>query len=264
MAASVIGQSEQSQESSSPAAVDIASLLTQARQAMAANKLQEANALVRRAEAARVHYPVLHFGDTPARVRSDLKKLLALRQGDQTAPKKNKKTPTIINPFAALDSTKKRVTQDPFAGALRKAAEGNRPAKAVNTAQLAAPNTNSLTAAQPVGQLAIPQAADQPSPREIATAQLLAARQALVVGDVAHQQVVTGEEIAGLERVAEEQLVGLEVAVRSAAILDKGERAVVALDKNNGLGTPVRRRRLTTGDHLVAGHLDVDDRHPPG
>lgn len=188
MATAVFGQSEQSQESSSPSAGDVASLLTQARQAMAANKLQEANALVRRAEAARVRYPVLHFGDTPARVRGDLNKLLALHQGDQTTPKKNKKTPIIINPFVGLGSTEKRVTQDPFAGALRKAAEGNRPAKAVNTAQLAAPNVNSLAAAQSVGPLAIPQAADQPSPREIATAQLLAARQALVVGDIAQAQ----------------------------------------------------------------------------
>ena len=92
MAAAVFGQSEQSQESSPPAAGDVASLLTQARQAMASNKLQEANALVRRAEATRVRYPVLHFGDTPARVRGDLNKLLALHQGDQTTSKKNKKT----------------------------------------------------------------------------------------------------------------------------------------------------------------------------
>ncbi len=159
--ADVFGQVEQSQESSHSAPINVASLLTQARQAMAGNKLQEADALVRRAEAAGVRYPVLHFGDTPARVRSDLEKLLATRQGNQTAPKQSKKVSTILNPLAALGSTEKRATQDPFAGALRKAADGKRPA----------------------------QAANQPSPREVATAQLLAARKALVVGDVAQAQL---------------------------------------------------------------------------
>lgn len=182
VATEVFGQADQSQGSSTLAAGDVASLLTQARQAMAANKLHEADALVRRAEAAGVRYPVLHFGDTPARVRNDLVKQLALQQGDQTA---NKNKPSILNPFAGLGSTGKRATQDPFAGALRKAADGNRPA---NTAQFATPGSNLLAAAQPMGQPATLLVADQPSPQEIATAQLLAARKALVVGDVVQAQ----------------------------------------------------------------------------
>ena len=115
MVGEVHGQSEQSRKS--PAAVDVASLLTQARQAMADNRLDEANALVSRAEAARVRYPMLHFGDTPARVRSDLEKLLVTRQGGPSAPQQDKKAVSIVNRFAAIGSHKKQATQDPFAGA---------------------------------------------------------------------------------------------------------------------------------------------------
>lgn len=182
------GQADQSQETSAPKATDVASLLNQARQAMSANKLQEADALVRRAEAAGVRYPVLHFGDTPARVRDDLDKLLALQSGGQGPQKTNKKKSTILNPFAALGSTDKSATQDPFAGALRKAASGDVPAKAGETVQSAADTDNLIASGQPVGQLAIPQTSNQVNSRAIATGQLLAARRALVVGDVAQAQ----------------------------------------------------------------------------
>ena len=227
VAAEVFGQADPSHKSFSAGATDVASLLTQARQAMAANKLQEANDLVRRAEAAGVRYPVLHFGDTPARVRHDLVKQMALRQGDQIAPKQNKKKSIITNPFAALGSTDKRTTQDPFASALRKAADGNRPDKAVDSAQISAPNEHSLATGQPVGQLAVPHIADQQSLRQIAGAQLLAARKALVVGDIAQAQhhVKLAQEVATTYAASEDS--------PERVLQTIGEYQQLAANKNN-------------------------------
>ena len=65
--------------SAQPTQGDIDQLLSAARQAMAQGNLEKADALVKRAEAAKPKYPVLHFGDTPARVRRDLEKLIASR-----------------------------------------------------------------------------------------------------------------------------------------------------------------------------------------
>jgi len=65
---------------------DVDKLLANARLAMAAGKISEANSLVLQAERARVNYPVLNFGDSPSKVRRDLKKLRG-KQGT-TAPSK--------------------------------------------------------------------------------------------------------------------------------------------------------------------------------
>lgn len=61
---------------------DVNKLLAKARLAMKAGKLLEADGLVRQAESAKVKYPVLNFGDTPTKVRRDLKKML----GKQASP----------------------------------------------------------------------------------------------------------------------------------------------------------------------------------
>ena len=143
---------------------------------MAANKLPEAKELLERAEAAKVHYPVLYFGDKPEHVRRDLDNLIALREGPQTAPAEQSQPSTIVNPFAALSSAKPSATQDPFADALRKASEGKIVAATPLRAEL------------PPVPLAVPEAGSPPDAHEIALAELLAARRALVVGDVALAQ----------------------------------------------------------------------------
>lgn len=143
---------------------------------MAANKLKDAEELLERAESANVHYPVLYFGDKPEHVRRDLENLIALREGAKPAPEKQSQPSTIVNPFAALSSAKPAPTQDPFADALRQAAEGKTVAAAPKSAEL------------PPVPLAVPEAGSSPNAREIALAELLAARRALVVGDVAQAQ----------------------------------------------------------------------------
>ena len=67
---------------------DVNQLLAKARQAMAAEKLSEAEGLLRQAESAKVKYPVLNFGDTPTKVRRDLKKMTDKQgiAGKQTSP----------------------------------------------------------------------------------------------------------------------------------------------------------------------------------
>jgi len=54
---------------------DVDDLLVQARSAMAAGRLDKADALVRKAEASNLRYPLLHFGDKPERVRAELTQL---------------------------------------------------------------------------------------------------------------------------------------------------------------------------------------------
>jgi len=85
---------------------DVSQLLTKARKSMAAGKLSEADKMVRRTEAAKIHYPVLHFGDTPAKVRRDLTKLLS-------------SSGTAMNPASATGSrypttNSPTTTADPF------------------------------------------------------------------------------------------------------------------------------------------------------
>ncbi len=89
---------------------EVDKLLGQARQAMAAGKLPEAEGLLRKAESAKVKYPVLNFGDTPAKVRRDLQQLAskspAASQGAATAQQASLTGPRYGNTSAAK--------QDPF------------------------------------------------------------------------------------------------------------------------------------------------------
>jgi len=176
-------KAEDSQKAAAPAAADVAELLTQARQAMASDKLQEADALVSRAEATGVRYPVLHFGDTPARVRSDLQKMLKSRPGNRAEQNTSTLRSTLTGPLSKIRASGKKATQDPFAGALRKAADGNA-GQSAKRSQHATNNTDK----QLKEQAANTQTVNLQNPHEIAVAHLLAARKALVVGDVARSQ----------------------------------------------------------------------------
>ncbi|MCG8449736.1 MAG: general secretion pathway protein GspD [Pirellulales bacterium] len=67
---------------------------------MAKGKLPEAEKILAQVESAKVRYPVLHFGDTPTRLRRDLQKLRASRgQGIAAKQTKTAKNAPIKNPF---------------------------------------------------------------------------------------------------------------------------------------------------------------------
>ncbi len=82
------GAAEQPVAEAALTRTDVNKLLTKARQAMAAGKLSEADSLVRKAESAKMKYPVLNFGDTPTKVRRDLKKMMGKQTvaGKQASP----------------------------------------------------------------------------------------------------------------------------------------------------------------------------------
>ena len=155
---------EQETSASKGAVGEVEGLLGQARQAMAAGDLQRADSLLQRAEAAKVNYPVLHFGDTPARVRRDLEKLLAAGgQAKKGSAAASGKPQTIVNNFASESGSSK----DPFLG------------------------SRYQTTGAPTGNVAnvnVPQMQSSKTPQTEAAAHLLAARRALVVGDAEQAQ----------------------------------------------------------------------------
>ena len=69
-------------------------LLEQGRSLLAQGKYQEAEKVLKQTEEANLRYPVLHFGDTPKRLRSDLDKFLESR-----GIKKTEKVAETQNPF---------------------------------------------------------------------------------------------------------------------------------------------------------------------
>jgi general secretion pathway protein D len=68
----VLGQTNGLQNPSRLSKREVGDLLEQARVAIEAGNLDQADALVRRAESAKVRYSLLHFGATPAKVRREL------------------------------------------------------------------------------------------------------------------------------------------------------------------------------------------------
>jgi len=68
----VLGQTNGLQNPSRLSKHEVADLLEQARVAIEAGNLDQADALVRRTESAKVRYSLLHFGATPAKVRREL------------------------------------------------------------------------------------------------------------------------------------------------------------------------------------------------
>ncbi len=68
----VLGQTNGLQNPSRLSKREVAELLEQARAAIDAGNLDQADALVRRAESSKIWYSLLHFGATPAKVRREL------------------------------------------------------------------------------------------------------------------------------------------------------------------------------------------------
>lgn len=98
---------------------DVSKLLVQTRQAMAAGKMSEAEKLLTRAESAKIKYPVLNFGDTPAKVRRDLTKLAATKpaaakSNGKPAASSLQQPSSLAGPRYASSSSAAAGTQDPF------------------------------------------------------------------------------------------------------------------------------------------------------
>ena len=75
-------------------------LLLKARTAMKAGKFKEAEQILVLAESAKLRYPVLHFGDTPTRLRRDLQKAGKLQGAKITvSPTEQATTEATKNPF---------------------------------------------------------------------------------------------------------------------------------------------------------------------
>lgn len=157
----VAGDAAQSSEALSLNEID--SLLSRSRQAMAQGDYSLADTLLLRAEQAKPKYPVLHFGDTPARVRRDLEKLSGRRPNAASSQQAVSKS---------APPTRNQVT-NPFAISGQEVVEKTTPANSVASAR--------YPAATPSGS-----AGEMPMPgadREQCDRMLLAARQSLVVGD---------------------------------------------------------------------------------
>lgn len=162
--------SPQGQQENLPAAstrADVDNLLAHARAEMAAGQLEKADAILRRAESAKVNYPFLHFGDSPPKVRHDLQKLLAKQSGAEPDSRKT-------NPLAAILSRRNKESTDPFIADL--------------TQERSSPSTPESLAQEMPQQLGLPQTTSPTSPREMSDAKLFAARQALAVGDSAQAE----------------------------------------------------------------------------
>jgi len=89
---------------------DVNKLLAKARQAMANGKLSEADRLVRKAESAKLKYPVLNFGDAPSKARRDLKRMLgkqsvAGKQATGSRSPKSNSTVSSKDPFQSKTAT---------------------------------------------------------------------------------------------------------------------------------------------------------------
>ncbi len=82
---------------------EVNKILTKARAALAAGKLPEAEALAREAENAGVKYPVLNFGDSPAKLRRDLQKLTAKSAPKAKASPAGPRYPTVTAPPGSKD-----------------------------------------------------------------------------------------------------------------------------------------------------------------
>ncbi|NOY30707.1 MAG: general secretion pathway protein GspD [Planctomycetes bacterium] len=184
-AIAVLAEERGSQQTSAPAVstrAEVDGLLAQVRSKMAAGRLTDADAILRRAESAEVRYPVLHFGDTPAKVRHELE-ALSRKQGIEIGGL------PLRNPLAALLPKTKPATVDPFAASGKLATQ---------LAPAPAPQPRS-----PIN-LALPSPLGTPSdtklsPRESSDRALLAARQALAVGDAVRARRLL--ENARLQRV---------------------------------------------------------------
>jgi general secretion pathway protein D len=79
---------------------DVDKLLNQSRAAIAAGNLDQAEALLERAEKAHVRYPLFHFGPTPSSVRHELAQAQADQPDDNTPKTAPGKSKGLTDPFA--------------------------------------------------------------------------------------------------------------------------------------------------------------------
>jgi general secretion pathway protein D len=160
---------------------DIDQILTSVRQAMSQGDVAKADTLLKRAEAAKPKYPVLHFGDTPTRVRRDLAKLMASRP--QSTPVPTTPAPAQGN-NSAVAATQADQVQNPFAATPQAAPVAQAPVASPAgdryPVELTASNESAPFVATPESLATTP--ADN-STREICDAEILAARRAMIVGD---------------------------------------------------------------------------------
>ena len=94
---------------------EVDKILQKARTALASSKFKEAEQLLVQAEKAKVRYPVLHFGDTPARLRRDLEKMKLTRGSTHSNADTRK-----ANADTQKVTQKNDKPENPFLNAMRK------------------------------------------------------------------------------------------------------------------------------------------------
>lgn len=168
-------------------------LLRRARQAMAANDLPAAEALITQAETLAVDYGPFHFGDTPKKARRDLERRRG--SGGEGAGAAStlgagaiKKTSPVSDPFAARAASP-LAAGNPGAEVPRRLPPINQtsPETPGKTSPFAAPTTAEIPGANPATAAlrpgTQPSAAPANGPSAAANQALLNARKALALGD---------------------------------------------------------------------------------
>ena len=215
-------------------AEQVEDLLAQARMAMKSADLQRAESLLQRAESAKVNYPVLHFGDKPEKVRQDLDRLKA----QQGTPPASSQPQTVVNSF--VDG----------ASSAGNALVGDRYSTSSHNAS-AQPLPGAATSSAP--HLAVPQLLKAEPSQQQATAHLLAARRALVLGDTvqASKYVTLARQTGASFGPAADSPDRIEQSIR--------ERAMLESTKND---SPTWRhsyaRFLVSQAGLLIEHGDLD------
>ncbi|QDS97998.1 general secretion pathway protein GspD [Adhaeretor mobilis] len=130
-------------------------MVSEARSALQAGRLEEADRLLTVAEQSEVRYPKLHFGDTPQRVRLDWLKSKKAESGAAGSR-------PSFNPLAMLGRGPAELKNDPFLGA----------GTAAGSSNSASPIDAPAATSREVGS------------RDVSDQALLTARQALSVGDL--------------------------------------------------------------------------------
>jgi general secretion pathway protein D len=91
---------------------DVDLLLRQARSAIQQGNLDEAEALVKRAEGARAHFPFFHMGPTPTSVRRELNRARRVQPSSSQAAKPGGRNG--LAPFSAEGGAPQKANSDPF------------------------------------------------------------------------------------------------------------------------------------------------------
>jgi general secretion pathway protein D len=157
------GETTASADKAQPALVkpitreDVELLLREARGAITQGEIDRAEKLVSKAENARIHYSMFHFGPTPASVRRELNRARRAA-GPESTPSANTETSarSPFIPFGKKGDASTRATVDPFATATLPPDTSSRLSGAA-TAQIADAETSSENAdaeqTAPAGQL---------------------------------------------------------------------------------------------------------------